>query len=656
MNAMRVFRSLAVELAAVVCVTVVLAGCNSSDQQDNESQAAVEPAAEDNKQPPADPSPPPVVVSPEPGYGDLVNPLADDTLPATDTPPVVVETEPPTTVVDSTPEQNAEQNNAQNAEPADDPNPLRAGGEPALRDSPTPLPDATELAVVGSEPVADGAHSKSAFDPIKENGPIFPGWTKPKLALVITGRLEGYIEPCGCAGLDKMMGGMSLRHTFLKQLRAADGESVAGKLLGRGWPVVVVDVGGTAKGYGRQAVMKFHIMVDGIKKMGYDVIALGKTDLRLPAEELLSDVAKMPGQPALFVSANVVLFDDPSFVARFKVVEAGGIRVGVTSVLGKQYQQQIQGQSITMSDPEAALKAVLPTLKQHANYLVLLAHATVEETAELKKKFPEFDVVVTADGAAEPPNHQIDGGKVPLIEVGEKGKYAIVLGLYDDKQQPVRYQRVPLDSRFPGSKDMKQLMIQYQDMLEELGFTGLGTRVGEAAVPHPQKQLNGTFVGSKKCGECHEKPYIVWQKSGHAKAFRTLAELDPPRTFDPECVSCHVIGWDEQGYFPYQGGYQSLKGYTNPGGDKSKDLAETRHLINVGCESCHGPGSAHSNAEAGNDKQLQKKLQQAMVITKAESQDPRLQKNHCYNCHDGENSPEFKFETYWPKIEHREEE
>ena len=60
------------------------------------------------------------------------------------------------------------------------------------------------------------------FDPIKENGPIFldmPGktpWPTPKLALVITGKQEGYLEPCGCAGMERMKGGMSRRYTLFK--------------------------------------------------------------------------------------------------------------------------------------------------------------------------------------------------------------------------------------------------------------------------------------------------------------------------------------------------------------------------------------------------------------------------------------------------------
>ena len=48
------------------------------------------------------------------------------------------------------------------------------------------------------------------------------GWPKPKVAMVITGMEEGYIEPCGCAGLDRMKGGMGRRQTlFAAKLRHA---------------------------------------------------------------------------------------------------------------------------------------------------------------------------------------------------------------------------------------------------------------------------------------------------------------------------------------------------------------------------------------------------------------------------------------------------
>ncbi len=137
-----------------------------------------------------------------------------------------------------------------------------------------------------------------------------------------------------------------------------------------------------------------------------------------------------------------------------------------------------------MIDPVAAIKKVLPKLKGQTDYLVLLANATKDETMALARQFPEFNIVVTSDGQPEPPDkkQKMPGIKTLYIEVGHKGMNAIVLGLYDDPQQPVRYQSVPLDSRFdPASKEMKMLMAAYQDQLKALGFAGLGLRPVPAA-------------------------------------------------------------------------------------------------------------------------------------------------------------------------------
>ena len=131
------------------------------------------------------------------------------------------------------------------------------------------------------------------------------------------------------------------------------------------------------------------------------------------------------------------------------------------------------------------------------------------------------------------------------------------------------------------------------------------------------------------------------EASAHAAAYATLAELDPPRNYDPECVSCHVVGWHPSRFFPYQGGYESPE--------------KTPHLENVGCEDCHGPGQGHVVAEKGKDEKLQKKMQLAVRITKEEAADPLSGKQNCFSCHDGDNSPQFDFKTYWPLIEHKED-
>jgi len=469
------------------------------------------------------------------------------------------------------------------------------------------------------------AREAQPYDPVKENGPIFVGWPAPKLALIISGRQHGYFEPCGCAGLERMKGGMSRRHTLFGQLRDA------------GWPVVGLDVGGVVKGFGKQAEMKFHTTAEAMRTMGYQAIGLGASDLRLPAGELLSKVANLQGQvKSPFVSANVALFDfSPDMTATHRIIEAGGLKVAVTSVLGKSFMRQFNNPDVQTKEAEAALAELLPLLKeQQPDYLILLAHATVEESAALAKQFPDFDFVVTAGGGAEPPDTAatIEGTKARLIEVGEKSMNVIVLGLDDDPQQPMRYQRVILDSRFADSPAMKEAMSVYQEQLKDLGFGALAPR----PVQHPQRELLGRFVGSKKCESCHEESYKVWKKSGHALAMETLAEADPPRQFDPECISCHVIGWYGTENFPYEGGFRSE--------------AETPELVDVGCESCHGPGEKHIKAEGGGDLALQQTLQKAMKISVEESKT-----RQCVTCHDLDNSPDFVFDTYWPFVEHHED-
>jgi hypothetical protein len=145
-------------------------------------------------------------------------------------------------------------------------------------------------------------------------------------------------------------------------------------------------------------------------------------------------------------------------------------------------------------------------------------------------------------------------------------------------------------------------------------------------------------VGSETCGDCHTKAFAIWEKTPHAHATDTLVKLDPPRQFDPECVSCHATGWEPQKYFPFRSGYDSMK--------------KTPHLAHNGCENCHGPGSAHVAAETGeaevSEAELAELRQSMRLPLKAAEE-------KCLECHDLDNSPDFLhkgFEHYWAEVEH----
>jgi hypothetical protein len=496
------------------------------------------------------------------------------------------------------------------------------------------------IVVAAREIIADAASATSVaeysqrqkIDPIKANGAIFVDWPKPDVALVFSGEQHGYLEPCGCAGLENQKGGLMRRATLFQQLRA------------KGWPLVPMDLGGQEKRTGVQGEMKLDFSYRALKKLGYAAVGFGPEDLRL---DLFSIVINLNEAAEPLVSANVGIGDfDSGFTKRFKIVDAGGWKIGIVTVLGKKEIAAFKNSGdLVLQEPGQAINEVLPELRNaRCDQLVLLAHAEIEETKELARRFPEFNWVVTARGADEPPNQpaRIDGATAPLIEVGHKGMYVVVVGLYKNKTPSFRYQRVPLDHRFADAPEIHAMHVAYQEQLKQLGLDNLGLR----PTLHPSGRR---FAGSQACADCHTNATAVYENTPHFHATDTLVKLEPPRHFDPECLSCHATGWEPQKYFPFESGFLSLK--------------ETPELVGNGCENCHGPAAEHVAAETGESSATDDEIEQLRAALRLKIVDNEGNKGDqvwkeggvvdmCMKCHDLDNSPDFDFQTYWPKVKH----
>ena len=88
-------------------------------------------------------------------------------------------------------------------------------------------------------------------------------WQKPDVTLVVTGQQHGYIEPCGCTGLERQKGGMARRFTLMKQLREM------------GWNLLPVDAGNQVRRFGQQPSIKLQQTVKALKQMEYQVVGFG---------------------------------------------------------------------------------------------------------------------------------------------------------------------------------------------------------------------------------------------------------------------------------------------------------------------------------------------------------------------------------------------
>jgi len=491
-------------------------------------------------------------------------------------------------------------------------------------------------AATPSSPDAKPSYGKGEKpDPVKVNGPIFEGWPKPNVAVVFSAEQDGYLEPCGCAGLENQKGGLKRRFTMLKELRD------------KGWPVIAVDGGGQEKDTDEQARLKLDFSYRALAKMGYEAVGFGENDTKM---DLLPIAINLDEATNPLVSANVAIGDfDSGMTKRYKIVEKGGMKIGITSVLGKAQVAQVKNTDLTVKVPYQAIPEILPKLvNEKCDHLILLVNGDPDEAKDLARRFPEFDWVLASKGAQVPPKEpaKIDGTKSRLIEVGEKGEYAVVVGFYKNGDPSFRYQRVPLDHRFADAPEIYKMQVEYLGQLKALGLKGLGLK----ETPH---ETGRKFVGSKSCLDCHSQAAAVWENTPHAHATETLlTRTDPPRIFDPECLSCHVTGWHPQKYFPFETGFLGLEG-----DDKTPDL------VGNGCENCHGPAAKHAAVENGeidvSDADREKfRAELRLKIVDNEGNKPGQEfkngkvVNMCIQCHDQDNSPEFDFQEYWPKVKH----
>lgn len=486
----------------------------------------------------------------------------------------------------------------------------------------------------GKKSQSDDANSADSQKDTVIVAPLLEGWEEPAVAFLFTGEQHGYLEPCGCS--ETQSGGVARRHDLLKQMTD------------RGWTVTGLDLGGTLKRSRLQSKIKFDAILRALREMDYGALNLGPEELAIGADELLTRFDPN-GDAALnlpFVSANVTLFGSPELgvPVRYRVYEVNGKKIGVTSIVSPKLtvDNPYVGSDLTIAEPAEALAPVVEKLEaENPDLWVLLSHASTEETRELIRKYPQFKLVVSAGGYAEPESEAKSEGDSMLLHVGHKGKYAGVVGFYPDAEEPFKFELVDLDRhRFENSPEMIEVMRYYQDRLKNEDVVNR-----DPAISHPSGY---EFVGVSDCAECHSKAHSKWKESRHAHAYESLIKGREnfqgewiSRIHDPECLVCHTTGWSQTHYSRYESGYLSEEA--------------TPHLFNQQCENCHGPSSRHSDLEWKYEEDRKSVTFDELVAARKEVQLTEIQavKSVCIRCHDGDNSPKFDFEKYWEKVKHQ---
>jgi len=356
------------------------------------------------------------------------------------------------------------------------------------------------------------------------------------LTIFLTGNELGSMKPCGCWG--GQLGGLSRRAAVLKS--AANVERL------------IIDTGGLVAGQSTQDLIKFNVILQAYRLLGYDLVNLTGEDLAT-AQNL--GLAGNWGPDLGIITAPGAL--DVNLPGRFtRRMKLGGETVAVTVASFNARSGRIE---------QAAGLFGRASDVQTANILIVNdCGPDVVDSIVREARFA--DCVICSDGSDRPGVMGDRDSRPLVVSVGRLGKYVGKLEIRADKAEgrlKFTFSAEAVSAGLDPNEALVRLYESYQQILKE-------SRLLET---QPRISVSGglEYMGSESCKDCHKYAYDKWSKQRHARAYATL-EKDGS-DYDPECVVCHVVGMR----------YES--GFVGP--------ESTAKLKDVGCENCHGPGSGH---------------------------------------------------------------
>lgn len=419
------------------------------------------------------------------------------------------------------------------------------------------------------------------------------------LPVYFTADINGRLVPCGC--FSGQHGGMTRLRTVLEAEANAAG--------------LRVDVGDALSGTADFEVIQYRYQLQAFGDLHYDALNLGHREAGLSAAQLRELAGK---SPVPLVSANLLdAATRQPVVAPYRIVERGGFKIAVVGVLDAVGLEDRLGAGLVVEPMETALGVLLPKVRPQVDLIVLLAFTDEPGMTRLAQQFYELNVIL--GGRVRQPAQELKRENRSVIYFTTNESRALgflVLLLQGPSDFSVQGNEIRLlHDRIPEAEAVVALAKAYRAEV----------RTARLALDDPERlqadQVPGvrtaaSYVGSESCLTCHPEAAVKWKDSGHAHAFETLARVDADA--DPRCLSCHTVG------FGTPTGYR-------------RELGAAR-LTQVGCESCHGPGSLHVRQYQG-DTSVSFKFRP-------------LGEGDCRKCHYGEFSRPFDWATFWPKVAH----
>ncbi|MBU4261687.1 MAG: hypothetical protein KKC76_07390 [Proteobacteria bacterium] len=450
-----------------------------------------------------------------------------------------------------------------------------------------------------------------------------------EITLFYSNDVQGATAPCGCRPMQ--LGGLSKRKTLFQQLDIKEDRVLfldAGALLfnkrklppGRYLDLAKINAAGVVESY---------------NILGYEAVGVSEFDLG-GGLDFLKQLERQSN--FTWLSANLVdmksrhpLF--PPYIIREKT----GLRIAVIGLTGNGAANVPQERENYLILPwQDLLPKIMQEISKQADFVILLSSLSPPENEQISREFPHIHIILQAGMDSHHQDLSLINNTL-ICQAEMQGKYIGHLRIKwkkngkwaDETTDPTLMKKQELDRltwqirklEIQGEprivyKDTPAILQSYYRLVERLKTVEEEIRDAQQNKKQPAESslFNNTFlaieptipadpdiekiimktrdrintfgrggsgdgtlndyVGSLACVKCHEEIGKRWQKTLHAHAYETL--IRKKQQFNTHCLPCHVTGVSILDKQP------------------SLALALTDSLHNVGCETCHGPGMAHS--------------------------------------------------------------
>jgi len=410
------------------------------------------------------------------------------------------------------------------------------------------------------------------------------------LTIIYSGNLDGELEPCGCSEAGDL-GGIKRRASYLDKLKQQNPN------------VIAISSGGLLASDGPGDRLKSQYILLGFAALNYDAIGLQWRDL-VYGEGFLGD----DDIPWVASNWNSNQFPKTKLIKRSINDKEYAIAVFTWLDPDRSPMRQMQGEHRLVNDRQDALLRQIKEAKQRGNITILTTTQDLE-TLQQQLSLQDIDILLLKSAYEEFGKPQKINNTL-VLQPGSRGMRVGRLELVMDEKNRIKTWQakvIPLPDTITDPPRLKAWYAKYNEKVKE-------EYLRRTAIEKKLRSGESDYVGEEKCKVCHAKQHEIWANSQHAIAFEDLEAAN--KSFDPSCIVCHTVGFNQPGGF--------------------LDIDITANLLGVQCESCHGPSRVH--AQSGGQKPVKNSEWDKQKI--------------CAQCHTQPHSPLFSVGKYWPKIAH----